>query len=473
MTAADNGVFLTEAELAGAAKLAGVLDAEALRNLVLAEPAFGVTEAYTMGPVRYLTDDAQPQPLTGAEDGEEEVPQKVTAVFTLTLAEPDPADWGLDEAAYQALLDQDLRPAVSKRFTLDAKTGLIEAVSTSYQGFGRREQTGQAAEPVISGQALDFLSRRYPDYFPQTALADSQSGGWSMAVNSFRYDRQVAGYPYEADRLSVTVNALTGYVDSFSCAWDEAMTFAPAGTPIGEEAAVSAYLAAYRPALRYALSPLPQAEEDAPLYRRRLAYQLADQAGAVRYVDAESGLAVCAEPAAEGLTLAYTDVAGTYAEAEINRLAAFGVGYYAAAFQPRKALTELDMLLFLLSADGYQADYEETAADPELVRQVYERGWSLGILERGKPAPERQITRSELARCFVNMAGYGDAARLQGIFLCGFIDDTQIPAADYGYVAIAKGLGFVQGDAGGAFRPLDAATRCELAVMLYHFMDRA
>ena len=61
---------------------------------------------------------------------------------------------------------------------------------------------------------------------------------------------------------------------------------------------------------------------------------------------------------------------------------------------------------------------------------------------------------------------------MRGIFRCGFTDDDMIPEADEGYVAIAKGLGVVQGDAAGAFRPLDGASRQELALMLYRYLSR-
>ena len=65
-----------------------------------------------------------------------------------------------------------------------------------------------------------------------------------------------------------------------------------------------------------------------------------------------------------------------------------------------------------------------------------------------------------------------EAARLQGIFRCGFTDEEEIPEEDLGYVAIAKGLGVVQGDRDGAFRPAEGATRQELAVMLYRYLSR-
>ena len=54
----------------------------------------------------------------------------------------------------------------------------------------------------------------------------------------------------------------------------------------------------------------------------------------------------------------------------------------------------------------------------------------------------------------------------------GFADDSQIPAACYGYVALAQGLGMVEGDGGGRFQPNAPATRAQAAVMLYNLMAR-
>ena len=48
----------------------------------------------------------------------------------------------------------------------------------------------------------------------------------------------------------------------------------------------------------------------------------------------------------------------------------------------------------------------------------------------------------------------------------------EIGEANLGYVALAKGLGIVSGDAKGTFRPNAALTRREAAVMLYNLMSR-
>ena len=81
------------------------------------------------------------------------------------------------------------------------------------------------------------------------------------------------------------------------------------------------------------------------------------------------------------------------------------------------------------------------------------------------------LTRSAMVHLILDAVGYGPVARLEGIFRTKFTDDGTIPAADYGYVALAQGLGMTAGSAGGAFRPNAAATRAQAAVMLFNLMQ--
>lgn len=69
-------------------------------------------------------------------------------------------------------------------------------------------------------------------------------------------------------------------------------------------------------------------------------------------------------------------------------------------------------------------------------------------------------------------AGYGRAARLEGIYTCSFADAESIPAQYRGYAAIAQALGVVGGDGRGNFNASRPATRLEGALMLYNYMSR-
>ena len=466
--AAAADMSLTPQELAGAEKFKDVLDGEALKAVLMKEAAFGITEDYVLGTVTYRA--AQPS-MDPADLAEGETPDDtVTACFWLskTLAGPE---FGLTQEEYDRLIEDGYTPMVRKTVTADARTGEVQSLYTGYSGFGWKEEQDTAPAELSDG-ALDFLQRKYPDYLPLCELKDSSRSDWSVTVDSYTYVRMEAGYECPMNTISLSVNAATGCVDSFGVTWDEELTFGPSGPVVGETAAQDAFLSCYTAHLTYVL--LQEDMEDWQSPRRRVLAYLPDSGDSwVSRVDAITG-----EPdrqaGGEELTVAYTDLSGSYARKEIEKLAAYGVGFAGVKeFKPKAAVTELDMILFMLSASGWQLNYPEYAdADEETLKPIYREAKARGFITDTAQDPGRTVTRSELCRCFVGLSGLTEAAEMQGIFRCGFTDDEAIPAADLGYVAIAKGLGVVQGDGKGAFRPQDGATRQELAIMLYRYLSR-
>ncbi len=472
--AADTSKGLTAVELAGAEKLEGVLDGEKLMALARAERAFGITEDYVLGSVNYRAAEAAVDPAT-LEEGQE-TDDSVTASFTLVKTLTGPGD-GLTQEEYDELTESGYTPTIYKYFTADARTGEVQGLSTSYYGFGWKEREAADEEPAISRIALGFLEARYGDYLPLCELSSASQSRWSSPQNYFTYTRMEAGYPCPMNTLSVTTNLETGFVDSFSCYWDEELSFGPAGPVVGEDAARESFLKCYEAALRYVLVPQdPEKWDSASSWR--LAYLADIENGWVSGVDAVTGEANYTSWSEEELSLPYTDLAGSYAQKEIETLASYGVRFYGVEeFLPRAKVTELDMLLLMLSARGTKLDYGEyagyaQAGDEEALRWIYSEGYAQGFVSSREQDPFRSVTRTELCRCFVGLSGLSEAAALPGIFRTGFTDEDSIPEADLGCVAIAKGLGVVQGDLDGAFRPADTATRQELAVMLYRYLDR-
>ena len=465
---ADEERGLTPQELAGAEKYEGVLDGEALKAAALRETAFGLTADYELGTVTYrpAQPGMDPADLKEGETADDTVIASYR--LTKTLAGPE---FGLSQKEYDSLLAEGNVPTVWKTVTADARTGEVQSLYTGYSGFGWRESKGDAPGE-LSAAAQDFLQRKYPAYMPLCTLKDSSRSDWSVAVDSYSYVRMEAGYECPMNTIRISVNAATGFVDSFSADWDEELTFGPSGPVVGEAAAQDAFLDCYTAHLTYVL--LREDVNDWQSARRRVLAYLPDSGdGWVSRVDAVTGEAD-RQSRSEVRPIAYTDLAGSYAQAEIEKLAAFGVGFFGVTeFRPKAAVTELDMLLFMLSATGWQADYPDYEnADAETLKPLYREAQARGFITSTEQDPHRTVTRSELCRCFVSLSGLTEAAEMQGIFRCGFADDDAIPAADVGFVAIAKGLGVVQGDASGAFRPSDGATRQELALMLYRYLSR-
>ena len=120
----------------------------------------------------------------------------------------------------------------------------------------------------------------------------------------------------------------------------------------------------------------------------------------------------------------------------------------------------------LASLEGYRIAPEN--AEAWLVDAAYASAYRLGALQRGERDEVRAVTRGEVVQCLLNCAGYGPAARLQGIYTCTYSDAAAIPAKDLGYAAIAQALGMV----GGRYDGTRTATRGELAVMLCRLLER-
>jgi uncharacterized membrane protein YkoI len=483
-----SGAYLTDTELKGIEHLDGMLTDTELDAIIRAEPAFGLTSEYELKSVNYNVSAPDkgivPRPLDGAvvstdvvsaqeSASADEEQADVTASVSYTLKITDYAAFGISDEEWAELTKNGYTPQVNKNFTLDAKTGEIDSCYTDYYGFKWKDK--KTSEPKISKTAETFLSKRFSAWFGKTGVYNSYANNWNVETYSFTYCQSVNGYFYPGNSINVSVNAYTGNVDSFSCWWDDTVTFEPVTSVVGEEAAVEAYMSAYKTQLQYSRLPVKteSAEYSYPtVYKMLLAYTISskDNDRYIHYIDAVTGEVVYYDWYNEYLTVSYDDIAGSYARDEILKLAEYGVGYYAYSFEPEKKLTELDMILFLISANGYKYEYDKI--NEETISQIYSTAYDLDILDKGQKEPDKAITRTDIVRSLVSMAGHSDVAELEGIYKCGFTDDGEIDSKDYGYVAIAKGLGLVTGDPSGAFRPYDIITRQELAHMMYKYMSR-
>ena len=467
--AAEDGKGLTPQEIAAAEKYENVLDGEALKAAAMAEEAFGITSDYELGTVTYRA--VQPSVDLSLLPEGEEPDDTVIATFRLVKTLTGPA-FGLSQKEYDELTNNGYTPAVWKTFTADARTGEIQSVYTSYNGFGWQERK-DAPVPAVSDIALRFLEKRYGDWLPLCEQTAAGQTTWGVPVNWFTYTRVEAGYLCPMSTISLRVNAATGFVDSFSAWWDEELTFGPSGPVVGEDAAKDAFLGYYEAKLCYVTVPEDPDNWESP--RHWLLVYLPDSGeGWVGGIDAVTGEAEYYDWTYEEPRPIYTDLEGSYAQKEIETLAKYGVGWYGVdEFRPTAQVTELDMLLLMLSAVGWQPDYNTYVnATSEELESIYDTAYYQGFIATREQDPTRLVTRAELCRCFVSLSGMLEAAQLRGIYRTGFSDEDQIPEEQLGYVAIAKGLGVVRGDRSGAFRPNDGATRQELAVMLYRYLSR-
>jgi len=455
--ALDNG--LTEVEQSGIAKLEGVLSLDKLDSILRAESAFGLS-GYSRSYGNYYY---------GEED-------QVRCSLTYTM-KATAAALGVGSGDFSKL---GYTPYIQKYFDVDARTGRVTSLYTYYPYTGYEFKAKLSDEKAQqAGEA--FLNKYAKEHFAQTALSESEDYyriyysyyKEEERSRSFTYQQQVAGIPFPDNYLSVSVNLISGAIDSFSEGWTDNIRFADARNIVTPDAAALAYNEAHRAELQYLSKPVAT---DAPIYRpyAELGYSyiyefmLGYKLSADEYiyaVDAKTGKVLTHAESGEAAP-AYDDLANNYARTQIEKLAEYGVGFGGASFLPAKQLTQRDMLQLLVSASYYGIIDQDDD-------YLYSAAYGLGILTAAEKAPDQLISRAALAKTLVKMSGYGKTAMLTDIYQCGFADDSAIARADYGYIAIAKGMGVIKGDQNNRFNPGRVVNRAEAAVMFYNFLNRS
>ena len=143
-------------------------------------------------------------------------------------------------------------------------------------------------------------------------------------------------------------------------------------------------------------------------------------------------------------------MAGHWAEAEVQTLCDLGFGFAGTSFRPDEAISREDYRTLLNAFGKYPAVAENESGLSE---------------ENGGET----LTRVQAVRDIIDAAGYSKVARLTDIYVSDFADNGELDREDVGFIAIARGLGFIQGDM-QLFRPYDALTRAEAVTMLFNFL---
>lgn len=363
----------------------------------------------------------------------------------------------------------------SRTVTLDGKTGALLGAS----GYAWAEEGYQPAVSQQDAQktAEDVVSGLWGEQWKTCALYRSTSLEGESRMYTFTFAQQVNGYFFPDNSITVGVDSADGAILSLSRSFDHDPVFDDPTGVISAEEAMNAWFDTYTVTLGYVAVPrqLDQyGDQYQDLIARGYTYRMALELGctleresSLLGIDAKTGQPVAPLPGTPDRPT-YSDLEGSWGKTQAEALAAYGVGWLGGQLDPDKALTQLDLMALMVSADGYLADLsQEGAAD-----RVYNRAVSMGLLSRSQRQDDRLITRAELVKVLLDWGGYGNAAVIPGIFRCTFADQNDIPGNYYGYAAIAQGLGVVQGDGAGRFNPNRTATRLEAVAMLYQLMAR-
>ncbi|WP_230192062.1 chitobiase/beta-hexosaminidase C-terminal domain-containing protein [Paenibacillus sp. CECT 9249] len=175
--------------------------------------------------------------------------------------------------------------------------------------------------------------------------------------------------------------------------------------------------------------------------------------------------------------IAFTDIAGHWAEDYIMRAAAKGIvsGYPDGTFKPNHPVTRAEFTVMLAGALKLEGngsaltftDHDQIAGwAKQAVAQAVQAGIVVGFSD-GSFRPNTQITRVEMAV----MVARALQLELNANALPGFADDETIPGWAKGAVEAIRKLGIVDGRGGNRFVPNETASRAEAVVMLLRLME--
>ncbi len=443
-TAMGGTAPLSEVEQDTVDALEGAYSKEELDTAVRGMTELGVDSAYTLQSVSYsMSKD------TGEVLGQLMYTEKISDETVLKDRFPD---------AYSVMKAAgEISPIYYyKSVTVDSMTGDLVSLY-SYTSVGGNEKNKLSTD-TLQKNAGDFLKKYFPDTYASSGLNESDS---DAEDGRFVYAQLVNDMLFPANSAQITVNDYDGTIDSFSLSWTDDVSFDSADGLVSMEAATATYIGCFDTLLQYV--QVPEATDAYNYaYALKLAYQY-DAEKNVAGVDAKTGKAIIDDGTLETEPLVYDDLQGTYGKNQIEALARYGIGFPGTSFKPTAQLTQKDALVLLLSAVGYNSEDED---------DLYQMAYNYNLLTDDERDPERAMTRLQLVTMLIGATEYAPAAELPDIYVCGFDDDAKISDDYYGYVAIAKGLGVVRGDANNNFNPERIITRQDTAIILYNYMSR-
>ncbi len=432
-TVAAGEYGLTEVELSAIANYKDVLTQETLDAALRALPGVGL-DGFTLSRCSY------------AMSGDE-----ITASLRYTVEMTEDRLFGFSQAAYEDYSSWNDTLTVTKYITMDAKTGELISLSTSYPIWDEARQTVDDGE----GASL-FLQSCAPEKLEECALCTLRGVG---AGDGITFARVHDGYYFPENYLYVEISPDDGSVEEFRYVWDEEAAFADSRGIVDEAAAIAAYIDALDVTLGYAACPEDIDWSD-PIALRysdwgytfveslRLAYYYAgteNNAG----VDALTGEPILT---ADGESFVYDDLGGEGRD-RIEALAEAGIGFDGGSFEPERTITQKEAVMLLLQAEGYDVrGWEEEYLRSEAV-------W-YGFIEAAAWSPEASVTGEELLHMMLGASAYGAAAELTGVWAAEY--------GDSGYAAVASALGMTS----DGMSLTEPCTRADAAKMLYSFMSR-
>ncbi|MCL6561189.1 MAG: S-layer homology domain-containing protein, partial [Firmicutes bacterium] len=368
---------------------------------------------------------------------------------------------------------------------IDTRTGEVKSYHDSdyFEYAGTGSGAGAVEQDVTRdtarARAMEFIRLVHPERLGQV-IEEQEHYEYSYPGSKerqFSFVRLVNGIPFMRDGIRISVSA-GGEIVSYSCDW-HTVEFPDTAGVITREEAERIFLE------NITLKPLYffLQEEDKPWPGKRPVLSLAFNAHWGEGIDARTGQPVVMDwqkvrTEKKGASMVPQ---GHWAATPLALLAGSGL-LPEEGFDPDGPVSRRDAVRVLMSANGagYHAPGEggETSGFGDIAPNdrdyaVIQAAEQRGILEGGGNfSPEQPVTRETFAIWLVRALGYKEIANMPVKIEIKLADAELVNENSRNYVAIACGLGLMQGDENGLFRPSDNITWAELSSLVTRAMPR-
>ncbi len=165
----------------------------------------------------------------------------------------------------------------------------------------------------------------------------------------------------------------------------------------------------------------------------------------------------------------YSDIENSPYKDSIEKMAKIGVGYTGTEFMPNKAVTQADLIPFVLATMANYYYYTPSYYSENEWETIQKFAIEAGIFKQSELSENKEVTRAEAVRILFDAHGYNKVLKHNKLYNKTFTDT--VPDKYIGYAALAVELGMIKLQ-DGKFLPDKAITRGELAEMIYKFMTK-
>lgn len=378
--------------------------------------------------------------------------------------------------------------------TIDSLTGKLVSIN-KYNYYAKTGSTDDNVQPKLTWEqaydnAIAIVQKYFPDrvkdvnteqnYVPNVQYIEKMAQ--SNITYNFNFNRLINKISYQNDTININIDAKTGEINNIYNSWSQNLQAPSSDGSMSQEDAQKIFFSKYTPELAYSLVNTSTDLKN-PVMEVKLVYSMESklQFSQSNNIDAFTGkfLNYNGQEIDTNIDAFKAKIKGNPIEKELSILASQGV-IDTKDFDLSKQITRLDLIKMLVNLKGYTPYMSSGASDLKInysgakgdeTYKYLQTAVRYGILDNsGDFNGSEKITREEMIKDIVKLAGYEKLAHAKGIFVLTYSDASDISIDNTGYVAIAKGLGLTN-DIDNKFRAKDGVTITDAAFSIYKVLD--